>query len=384
MRTAGDREDGTYTGRLLRFSQTDGSYLGSKDVWQNAPDNYQWCDYMGGDWDDLYWFNYEGYESGKINGRTKKFTETDGTTTECKKTFSGNTSQVLCYYYPLYKESRTIWSLTTLDKTGSPVVPTGYGASLVSSTTSDTYLDANQHLSNLSPIDVKSLAIPISFADALIFRQNTDLGCVKFNASSSNGEISIDNALSNGGYIENGLATLGGTTFRYNGIYYYVAGCGADYKDTNNQRTLHRGACAVYELIPSESNENFGNTNQVITSAKAVATYGANIANMDEETSQENASEDVTFRAVVKDDYVLIYAFSPCNGLACYYFSTQHDYPYTVQFNNVADGQGTMADQTLYGGVPAALNTCELTRNFTITYEDNQNGNSTATVPSIF
>lgn len=384
MRTAGDREDGTYTGRLLRFSQTDGSYLGSKDVWQNAPDNYQWCDYMGGDWDDLYWFNYEGYESGKINGRTKKFTETDGTTTECKKTFSGNTSQVLCYCLPSYLESRTIWSLTTLDKTGSPIAPIAYGASILQNYAADDYHGVNAHPTHLSTADAKSLAIPLSFADALIFRQNTDLGCVKFQDDTHNGKIDIDNTLSSGLQIENGLATLGGTTFRYNGIYYYVAGCGADYKDTNNQRTLHRGACAVYELIPSESYDYQGHLKAPITSAKAVATYGANIANMEKETSQENASEDVTFRAVVKDDYVLIYAFSPCNGLACYYFSTQHDYPYTVQFNNVADGQGTMADQTLYGGVPAALNTCELTRNFTITYEDNQNGNSTATVPSIF
>ena len=353
--------DGTYTGHLLQFSPNNGSYISQTAVWENAQDNYQWCDYPGDSFDDLYFFNYEGYSTGKVHAKYKKFEDT-GEPVEVTGDgqLFGNTSQISYYYLPTWDVSRLILSIKTQNESGDYISPILYRNGLTI-TGSPHISTATVEQSSIAPTESHSIAIPISNGDALILRQNTDLSSMFWNGGHLFSTINIDY---NG--VENGLATLGGTTFAHNGKYYYVAGCGANYTQ-EGKRTLHRGACAVYELSPS----NIGSWNlltQQITSAKAVATYGGNIANTDTENSRENASEDVTFRAIDKGDYVLIYAFSPCNGLACYYFSTKHGFPYTVRFNNAADGEGSMPDQTLYSNEPAALNDCQLKREFNVTY----------------
>lgn len=347
-------DDGAYVGRLYSFSST-GVFVDSVDVWPDADIRYSWCDYSASQ-DKLYWFYYSG--SGAYQAKSKSFGASGAPVTvdaqETQYGLHGNTSQVAIY-------GSLVWSVLAWNSSNNNQSPVIYRTALGDAQFGDQTRSYSKSVPSSWPTSgsgVHTVVIPVDHNNALILRQGANLWSYHYNTY--NNVTSKD--LQQVSISADGLNTAGGTVFQHNGKWYYVAGCTA----RAGKQTSHVGACAVFDLGSRNSYQNF-------TSATLVAKYDLPIANTTKDYSASNASGDVTFRTVDKGDYVLIYAFAPKNGYACYYFSTKRNYDYTVRlvsnhkYATTTAGKTTY-DQTMRSGVAANLVSCPFVCEHTVTY----------------
>ena len=362
-RHKGDDKDGLYVyatvsensqvkWRLLRFSEVDGHYIGSRDVLSTTNQdfrNYQWCEYYEAQ-DRLFWFHYRGYGNTKLESYKMLFTSTEDPVYVNDKDYpQGNSAQARI----TTGISGIVWSVEAWDSYGNDKDPVVYRTQIDRNGVYSARTIQQMGLSSAGG-QTTTTVIPIDHDNALILRRGKDL--ISWNLNSQKAVLSVTTK-----GVEGILDCLGGTTFKHNGKCYYVTGCRA------KNGTDYRGACVVLELAGADVPSS-GTIQGAFTSAKVVATYKGNIANSDTEQSQENKTDDVTFYAVDKTNYVLIYAFSPKNGLACYYFSTKQDFDYSIRYvGNGATG-GTMPDQLVRHGDKTALDQYAYTREFTVNY----------------
>lgn len=376
--------DGTYTGRLYRYSST-GAFQDSTDVWQNADPAYNWCEYYAPN-DRLYWFTCGQSGNGYVSTtKTKPFTAAANVapaTIAYRKHTDGNTYKPYSNTSQVAVNGSLVWSVKAWDSSGNNQKPVIYRTAFYNETSygvgtwSRTKVTENVSSGGTG---VPTVVIPVDNNNALIVRQGRDLLSYTYKSNSyvSNKDtktVSIG---------AEGYATLGGAAFKHNGAYYYVTGC------TASNSKQHVGACVVYQL--SGATISSGTPTTPFTTATEVARYSAPIANTNKDNSATNASKDVTFRVVDKGDNVLIYAFAPKNGVACYYFSTNHHFDYTVEYNSgskaavTTDGQ-TKYQQTMRSGVAANLNACafECKPVITYLYQDYLNTEETRTTSCTF
>ena len=370
-RHKGDGKDGLYVyatvsedpqvkWRLLRFSEEDGHYIDSRDVLSTTNQafrNYQWCEYYEAQ-DRLFWFHYRGYANTTLESYQMRFSDASPVSANSANSPKGNSAQARI----TPRESGIVWSVEAWDSNGNDKDPVVCRSQINIVGETCTYV-AQTALSTTgvgaAGGQTTTTVIPIDHDNALILRKGKDLISSHFIGNPVSSTNQILHVTTKG--VEGILDCLGGATFKHNGKCYYVTGCRA------KNGTDYRGACAVLELagatVPSS-----GYIQDAFTSATVVATYKGNIANKDTEQSQDNYSDDVTFYAVDKTDYVLIYAFSPKNGLACYYFSTKQDFDYSIRYvGNGATG-GTMPDQLVRHGDKTALDQYAYTREFMVNY----------------
>lgn len=365
-RHKGDGEDGLYVyatvneapqvkWRLLRFSEVDGHYIDSRDVLSTTDEafrNYQWCEYYE-EQDRLFWFHYRGYANTTLESYQMRFSDASPVSANSASSPKGNSAQARI----TPGESGIVWSVEAWNTNGNDKDPVVYRSQI----NMDGYVAQTAVPMGVGAAgsQTTTTVIPIDHENALILRKGKDLISSHFIGDPVSSKNKILDVTTKG--VEGILDCLGGTTFKHNGKCYYVTGCRA------KNGTDYRGACVVLELAGADVPSS-GTIQGAFTSATVVATYKGNIANSDTEQSQENNTDDVTFYAVDKTDYVLIYAFSPKNGLACYYFSTKQDFDYSIRYvGNGATG-GTMPNQLVRHGDKTALDQYAYTREFTVNY----------------
>ena len=352
-------EDSQVKWRLLRFSEVDGHYIGSRDVLSTAEEafrNYQWCEYYE-EQDRLFWFHYRGYANTTLESYQMRFSDASPVSANSDSSPKGNSAQARI----TPGESGIVWSVEAWDTNGYDKEPVVCRSQINRDGETCTYTKQTALSTGVGAAggQTTTTVIPIDHENALILRKGKDLISSHFivNPVSSKNKI-LDVTTKDVVGISD---CLGGATFKHNGKCYYVTGCRA------KNETYYRGACVVLELAGADVPSS-GYIQDAFTSATVVATYKGNIANSDTEQSQENNTDDVTFYAVDKTDYVLIYAFSPKNGLACYYFSTKQDFDYSIRYvGNGATG-GTMPNQLVRHGDKTALDQYAYTREFTVNY----------------
>lgn len=352
-------EDPQVKWRLLRFSEVDGHYIDSRDVLSTADKafcNYQWCEYYE-EQDRLFWFHYRGYANTTLESYQMRFSDASPVSANSASSPKGNSAQARI----TPGESGIVWSVEAWDTNGYDKEPVVCRSQIKKDGEPCTYVTQTALPTGVGAAGGRTTTtvIPIDHDNALILRKGKDLISSHFIGNPVTSKNQILDVTTKG--VEGIFNCLGGATFKHNGKCYYVTGCRA------KNGTDYRGACVVLELVGADVPSS-GTIQDAFTSAKVVATYKGNIANKDTELSRDNNSEDVTFYAVDKTDYVLIYAFSPQNGLACYYFSTKQDFDYSICYvGNGATG-GTMPDQLVRHGDKTALNQYAYTREFTVNY----------------